>query len=639
MSSRFFISPYPKEPPQPRAPWAWAGAIVLLTGLAGGLLSAAFFLWRYIDIDSVLVAATLAPAPRVVEVAPDASLPRLTTTAPWVANIYVSRQSAVFFPDKTYYAALVARWDDVLREAGAEVNHISGAESIDGLGDDELLVVPAAVCLPDADRAALQSYLQRGGDLLASWATGARGGDCSWLGYDFMVDIAGAETVGTLKRYSPTFLAVPHGSALSAGLPPGLRIELRNEPWIAVRSPVSAAFWSDWALNPRAGPYGGAASAASAVINNAGARVAWFGFRLDVGASEYDQRHIDRFIQNAALWAAGHVIADVDPWPGGYRAALAITQDVERDFANSRLLARRFAPLEVPVTFFVVSKLVREDKALARTLVAAGEVGSHGVDHRQVAGRLWGNQLASLRQARNDVRGWSGERPLGLRPPREIFDQFTLEAWRRFGGLYLAGTNRARSAVPEIFTVPSGAVVVLPRVVDDDYAVMIARGKTSTDSLESAFLSSLQKIRSLGGLQLITLHTQLINSERRVDAVESVVRAAQGAGDVWIAGTAELADWWLRRSQLEVRVRERSDLSAIVTVRNAGHTPISSAWIQVHLPGDAATYAAPEVGDDILDSEYGRSGLRIRLPTLAPGQFFSILLPRHASGASPAGLR
>jgi peptidoglycan/xylan/chitin deacetylase (PgdA/CDA1 family) len=631
LSNQFFYSPYPKIPPKPRAPWAWAGAILLLTGLAAGLLSGAIFLWRFIDIDSVLVAATLAPAPRVVEVTPDVSLPPQTTAAPWVANILVSRSSAVFFPDKTYYSALVARWDALLKEAGANVNHISGAESIRALGADQLLVVPAAVCLAAAERAALERHVQRGGHLLASWATGARGADCGWLGYDFMAEIAGAEAVGTLERYSPTFLAVPYGSALAAGLPPGIRIELKNEPWITLRSPASLAFWSDWALNPRAGPYGGAASAAASHVNGAGARVAWFGFRLDMGASEYDQRFIDRFVQNAALWAAGHVIADVDPWPGGYRAALAITQDVERDFANSRLLARRFSDLDVPVTFFVVSKLVKEDKELAETLLAAGEVGSHGVDHRQVAGRLWGNQLAALRQARNDVRGWTGERPLGLRPAREIYDQFTLEAWRRYGGFYIAGTNRARSAAPEIFTVPSGPVVVLPRVVDDDYAVMIVRGKSSPDSLESALLSALHKMRSLGGLQLVTLHTQLIDNERRVDAVESVVRAAYDAGDVWVAGTGELADWWLRRSQLDVRIRERADLSAIVTVRNAGHTPISSAWIQVHLPGDIATYAAPEVGYDILDSEYGRSGLRIRLPTLAPGQFFNILLPRHVS--------
>lgn len=631
MPSQYFYSPYPKEPPRPRAPWAWAGAILLLCSLAAGLLSAAFFLWRFIEIDSVLEAATLAPPPRVVDVAPDLALPELTGTAPWVAHLYVSRNSAVFFPDKSYYAELGARWGALLEGAGASVRQISGAEAVESLGRDQLLVVPAAVCLSAEDRVALARYVERGGHVLASWATGARGPDCGWLGYDFMSELASAEAVGTLEQRSPTFLAIPHGSALAAGLPPGIRIELRNEPWIALRSPESIAFWSDWALNPRAGPYGGAAAAATAAVNEAGARVAWFGFRVDMGATDYDQQLIDRFVQNAALWAAGHVIADVDPWPGGYRAAMAVTQDVEHDFGNSRLLARRFLELEAPITFFVVSKLVRQDAELAETLLAAGEVGSHTVDHRQVAGRLWGNQLAALRQARNDVRGWAGERPLGLRPPREVYDQFTLEAWRRYGGLYIAGTNRARSAAPEIFTVPSGRVAVLPRVVDDDYAVMIVRGRNSADSLQAALSAALHKMRSLGGLNLVTLHTQLIDSQRRVDAIESVVREARAAGDVWIAGTAELADWWMRRSQLEVRVRERADLSAIVSVRNGGHAPIASAWVHVHLPGDAAAYAAPEVGEDILDSEYGRSGLRIKLPILEPGQFFNILLPRHAS--------
>ncbi len=72
-------------------------------------------------------------------------------------------------------------------------------------------------------------------------------GDCTWLGYDLTAELANAEAVGTLERRPPTFLAIPHGSAMAAGLPPGIRIELRNEPWVALRSPASIAFWSDWA--------------------------------------------------------------------------------------------------------------------------------------------------------------------------------------------------------------------------------------------------------------------------------------------------------------------------------------------------------------------------------------------------------
>ncbi len=106
---------------------------------------------------------------------------------------------------------------------------------------------------------------------------------------------------------------------------------------------------------------------------------------------------------------AGHVIADVDPWPGGYRAAMAVTQDVEHDFENSRLLARRFADLEAPVTFFVVSKLVRGHTELAETLLAGGgRLAQCGSPSSR--GPLVGEPACGLRQARNDVRGWTGER-------------------------------------------------------------------------------------------------------------------------------------------------------------------------------------------------------------------------------------
>ncbi len=631
MTKRQLQTPYPAEPPRPRAPWAWAGALVLLGALTAGLLSGAMLLWRYIDVDSVLVAATLGPPPRVSEVAADVPLSELTITTSWTANLYISRSSAVFFPDRNYYAALASRWERLLEEAGASVQHISGSESLEELGAGQFLAIPAAVCLSADERAAIDSYVQRGGHLLASWATGARGADCSWIGYEFLEEVTQAEAAGTLQGRPPNFIAIPHGNAVAAGFPPGLRIELKVEPWITLRSSATTAFWSDWALNPRAGPFGGAAAASIAGVNDAGARLAWFGFRLDMGATDHDQRLIDRFVQNAALWAAGHTVAEVDPWPSGFMSAMAVTQDVEKHFGNSRLLAARLSDLGMPVTFFVVSKLVKDDPELAATLRASGEVGSHSVDHRQVAGRLWGNQLAALRQARNDVRKWAGEQPLGLRPPRELYDQFTLEAWRRYGGLYVAGTNRARSAAPEIYDVPSGSVVILPRIVDDDYAVMITRGKSSPDSLQAALLAALHKTRSLSGLDLITLHTQLINSNRRVDAVESVVHAARNAGDVWMASAGELAEWWLRRSQLTVIVRERSDKSAILTVRNRGRVSASSAWLRVHLPEDGGTYAAPEVGQITLDSEFGPSWLRIKLPTLAGGQTVNILVPRSSS--------
>ncbi len=262
-------------------------------------------------------------------------------------------------------------------------------------------------------------------------------------------------------------------------------------------------------------------------------------------------------------------------------------------------------------------------------------MGSHGVDHRQVAGRLWGNQLAGARKAHADITRWCGAAPLGFRPPRELYDQATLEAWRRQGGLYLAASNGARSAAPEVLETRSGRLVVLPRVVDDDFNVMVVRGQRSHAALQKALLDALEKMRWLGGLDLITLHSQLIDTDRRVAAVEAAVRAAERAEDVWIARASEIAEWWLARSELKLTVRERPDRSVMLTVRNSGTRAVSAARLRVYLADDGSRYAAPELGDVILDADYGPFGLSVKLPAVQPGDSLVILLPRRPAAPAP----
>lgn len=621
-------SGYPYEPPRPRTALAWGGAIFLLGALAAGLLGAAIVLWRVIDIDSVLQAATDEALPPVAELVAEVPLPSHTVTVPWSAYVYESQNSAGFFPDSSALASLSARWEALLTAIGADVVRLSGTGELVSVPVGDLLVVPSGVCLDSDERMAVARRVQGGGHVLVTWGYGVRDAECEWVGFESLEKLAGASAAGALEPRPPTYVTVPYGGAMAAGLPPGTRIELKSEPWIVLRAESSNAFWSDWALNPLAAPGGGAASAAVARVTDAGARVAWFGARIDVAATEHDQRLVDRLLQNAALWAAGHVIVDVEPWPDGYRAAMAVTQDAEHSFRNSRFLAERFAEINIPVTFFVVTQIASKYPEFAQLFSAAGEVGTHGVDHRQVAGRLWSTQLAGLRQAGQAVKAWADVQPVGFRPPRELFDAKTLEAWKSLGGTYIAASNYGRSAAPGIFDVRGGPVVVLPRVVDDDYAVIVARRQGRPDSLRSALEAGLQKMRSLGGLDLVTLHSQLIDSDERVAAIEAAVRSAQQARDVWIATGAEIADWWLDRSELEVEARERADLSVVLAVRNGGARVVSSAWLHVILPRDHTAYAAPENGEEIVWSQYGHSGLRLELPTLDPGASVEILVPR-----------
>ena len=87
------------EPPRHRTPWAWGAALLLLGTLVAGLVGAAVLLWRFIDVDSLLEAATNEAPPAVEEVVAEIPLPDLPVTAPWTAYVYESERSGSFFPD------------------------------------------------------------------------------------------------------------------------------------------------------------------------------------------------------------------------------------------------------------------------------------------------------------------------------------------------------------------------------------------------------------------------------------------------------------------------------------------------------------------------------------------------------------
>jgi peptidoglycan/xylan/chitin deacetylase (PgdA/CDA1 family) len=306
---------------------------------------------------------------------------------------------------------------------------------------------------------------------------------------------------------------------------------------------------------------------------------------------------------------------------------MAVTQDVERNFESSRRLAERLREMSAPVTFFVVSQLALENPGLAAPLGRVGEIGSHTVDHQRLAGRPLLRQFGSLRRSRDDIERWVGRPPVGLRPPAEVFDSLTLEAWARLGGLYVAATNGARTAVPAVHTVKAGPVVVLPRVVDDDYAVVVLRGRDSPDSLHAALSAGLTKMRGLGGLQLVTLHSQLIRTGAWADTVAAVVRAARAAGDVWVTRAETIARWWLARSQVDVEAAEREDGSVRLTVRNRGSEAVTPLALRIYLP-EASRYSAPEVGEATLPADYRPWGMRVIITRLGPGQELPILIPR-----------
>ncbi len=609
----------PKRDPVPRVRSApqWLGGLFVLGLIGAAVIGGGALLWENVDVQRMTSSAAL----REPHTAPPALMSGTPAHAdtPFVATLYFSRESRDFFPEADYYPGLLDGWEQLIGAAGGRVTRISNVESIDSLNVEHVLIAPSAVCLSDAEVSAMRAFAERGGGLVLSWAAGARDSTCEWVGWDALNDLTAISDFNTLEQREALYLTVPSGLPLSVGFGPATRIELRYESQLALATSGTRLYWSDWALNAEpVEEVVGMDAAAWLGRTDAGGRIVWFGFRLGHGASERDEEYITRLFRNGVWWAGGVPVAEISPWPNGSQSALLLTQDVESRFANSLSLARVAKEKAVPATFFVVSQVASEFPAIADSLAEAGEIGSHSSDHAVIADRSYVDQRARLSRSQSELRNWAGDPVLGLRPPEERFDETTLRAWSWNGGSYIVGVNEARAGSPEVFDTPDGKVVLLPRIIKNDYNVFVQDGAMRSRRLTEAYLAGMAKVNALGALAVVSLRTQVAGEESRVPLVADVIDSARAQGDWWFASGSEMASWWLARWESSLTVDEVDDGVLQIAVQADATLGLDGAWLEVFLPGLPEDWI-PRQSGALMRHVRTEWGVRVPLLEIAPG--------------------
>lgn len=542
----------PRRDPVPRAKdaWWWLGGIFTLGLVGGGIVVAGIALWENIDIRQL--APSLQDAP-VATPYPEMPAPSAMASERFTAVLFDSPANRSYFQDSTFYAKQIARWVELTAGVGGEVRSVSDADGLRSVAPDEVLLLPEAPCISSGELAAIDRHLDRGGSVVANWALGVRDGSCGWRGWQVLTNVTGAEAIRELTDREALFLTVPGGLPTSPGIDPGMRVELRPDPAIALRMSGPRIYWSDWALNPAPDTEGvGADVAVSTTTTSAGGRVTWFGVRTGQGATPADSARLVRVLENGIRWAGGVPHAAPAPWPAAAQTALTFALDVEGEDAsvNARDVAAMFDLENLPISFYVVSGLVQDDDALSEALRAVGEVGTQTVDHSPLVGLTRQDQTIRLRRSWNDIERWTGIGPAGLHPPEESVDSVTLGAWRRVGGRYVLANNEARSASPEIHETESGPMVLLPRLLKDDYSVIVRDVTLRSQRLAEAYLAGVRKMRAIGGLAVIAGHTQIIAPGPRLEAVRTVADSVRTQNGWWMAQGRDVAAWWLDRSRV-----------------------------------------------------------------------------------------
>lgn len=284
--------------------------------------------------------------------------------------------------------------------------------------------------------------------------------------------------------------------------------------------------------------------------------------------------------ENAYHWPEDHWRARVNkvragrrlmpPWPGGAKAALALSFDCDHETfemgggrsAVGRLAwgeyGRRagvprildtLARHEAKASFFTpaVSALIDPEEP-CRIVAEGHEIGVHGWIH-EINGTLTPQEEAdSIARARDTLEQITGQRPVGHRAAHWDLSDDTIRLVAEAGFLY-DSSMMADDSPYELVTdgAPTGLIELPVDWIRDDAVYLLynrtppTRPTLSANDVAQVFLDELDGARAEGGLCQLVMHPFVIGYRSRIAILDKVLSHARAAGDVWIATHAEIA--------------------------------------------------------------------------------------------------
>lgn len=537
-----------------------------------------------------------------------------------------------YFDSKSALDSIIGGWTSLLRRIGADVAVTTPADSA-SLRAARVLVFPSEPCLGKPARDLIRAALARGQGVVTTWITGTRDGGCAPVGWTLPARLAGAMRLDTLDTRAAVYVTVPDAGPLTTDIPPGSRMELLVANHVAARATTRDLLYSDRMMNPEPAQHAELLDGAATTARIGPGRSVYLGFDpTNVANRPWSSVLAEVLARNAIQWASGEALASVEPWPRGHVAAAMIAQDVEDEFSNSAHALDSLDAIGVRGTWYVVSQLAQRNEKLLKRLARNGEVGTHTENHDVLAGEGEKQQRERLDLTQKQLAKMLGHRVAGLRPPEEQFDRHTLRAWLDAGGSYIFGANDSRSASPELLPVGADTLVLLGRVNNDDVISVRRVGNLDVGRLTAEYLGAFEKVRALGGLFIMSYHSQYMSRPELVPVVAAVARHLKADSTVWLTTGGEAASWWRARTAAHLTTTTSADGTMTVQLRNISALPLDGAVVRVELPGAWRAPAASGVrGATLLPAS--PTTVRLVLPRIEPGATHEVTLTLASSDA------
>jgi peptidoglycan/xylan/chitin deacetylase (PgdA/CDA1 family) len=490
----------------------------------------------------------------------------------------------------------VSRWQKALSKSNISHQLITDSQLEAGdLSGINVLILPIAICLSEDEKNSIRSFLDDAGGIVSTGPLGTRDEKGNPAGWDFLEEMTSSLVADSLGRREGLWAVLTGNSPLTIGIAPGFRMELYSWRQLALIKGTRDAYWSDWSMEPQKiteDPYSDVAIIHGPKGNG---RTVWFGFNTTELIDEPENEEaLQKLLINSAMWAGRAPMARIWYWPDNHLATAVFTQDVEDQFANAQRSVDVLRREGIPGTFFCVTDLAVNHPALVKSFAEIGEVGSHTDDHRVCQGQPYELQHERLGKSVEALKHMcDGYCVRSFRPPEELMDESTFKAWADLGGRYIFGEAGLGQQAPGVFNVALNSpesnvreipMVVIPRLVKDDYSTMITEALDKNEDILAAHIKDLNRVYKLSGLYMFAYHSQYYCLPERIEVLSSMAKYAKTL-DLWFATVGQVSDWWLKRSKISTEIDWATYRSLTLKVGNSNPEPVSNASVKVYLPG------------------------------------------------------
>jgi len=443
------------------------------------------------------------------------------------------------------------------------------------------LLLSRAQCLSPAEKQKIRSWLAQGGGVVATGALGARSEAGRGEDWSFLEELGGIR--GRRQSFRPqAYITLGEYAPLGAGLAPGDSWLLRAGNWPVASADAAVAFWSDARLRP-ALEDDPAESAALVRAEWGRGRFVWLGPPASAfDASQKDGADFRTLLANALYWAARQPLASVAAWPQGQAAGVLVAQEIHSaaEVPDALAMARQLSAQNAPVTFFLSSS-VENDPAVPRQL--------HESKNVELA--LW----SQARPADGAMQAASSDSGAlrGIRLERAPEEDYSLDALTQAGYAYLLSKHSPESAAPRsyhfrasrLFPLDHRTLVRLPQTGRRDLEILsgFAGAAEPARAVTTQLLEDFRRMKGMNGLHVLAYRTDLLGSAEMRPALLGAVQQIRREG-AWLARASEIADWWVLREKIGVRVDALSSRRLRLSLAYSGDRDLEAVRIHVAPP-------------------------------------------------------